>query len=263
LKHYGKGSIGTGNHITFVTFKECNEYREPLTLKTLNTGSIRKFAPPLFQRYKRSGTEKNIVMIVALTALIFVAASAVMSQWSIREMSKIVRGQFNEEQMVIAHNVKNFIEREFSFLKREMESLSSELESGEDPDKKILLTLSHVIESGISKIEFYDRDAGIVHIGHPFHKKVACSPIEASPPLSHNLDRGKIKQLTVSKLQVTSSGVFVILALPVGHSGSRLLCCRVNVSWLLGPNLKNIRSGQTGYAWIIDGAGRVVFKTDK
>jgi PAS domain S-box-containing protein len=185
-----------------------------------------------------------------------------MSQWSIREMSKIVRGQFNKEQMVIAHNVKNFIEREFSFLKREMESLAGELESGEDPDRKILLTLSHVIESGIIKIEFHDRDAGIVHIGYPFHKKVACSPIEVNPPLPHDLDKGKIKQLTVSKLQITSSGILVILALPVGHSGSRLLSCHINISWLLGPYLKNIRSGQTGYAWIIDGAGRFLFHPD-
>ena len=59
---------------------------------------------------------------MVLTVLIFVAASAVMSQWSIREMSKIVRKQFNEEQMVIAHNIKNFIEREFSFLDKEIKN---------------------------------------------------------------------------------------------------------------------------------------------
>ncbi|WP_300455781.1 ATP-binding protein [Desulfobacula sp.] len=231
-------------------------------MEILNTGSIWKLDPTLSQRYKRPGTEKNSVMIVALTALIFVAASAVMSQWSIREMSKIVRRQFNEEQMVIAHNVKNFIEREFSFLIREMENLSNELERNEDPEREIQSTLAHVIESGISKIEFHDRDAGIIYTGYPFHKEIARSPIEAGLSPSLDLDSGKIKQVTVSKLQITPAGIFIILALPVGHSGSRLLGCHVNVSWLLGPYLKNIKSGQTGYAWIIDGAGRFLFHPD-
>jgi two-component system, NtrC family, sensor kinase len=212
------------------------------------------------RRHQRPGTEKNIVIIVALTALIFVAASAVLSQWSIREMSKIVRRQFNEEQMVIAHNIKNFIDREFSFLKREMKILSNELEKSEDPCRTMKSSLIRVIECGVSKIEFYDENTGMVYTGHPFRKEISCSQLEYSPPLSLAFDRKKINQFNISDQLITPSGIFVILSLPVSRSG--IISFHVNISWLLSPYLKSIRSGQTGYAWIIDDKGRFLFHPD-
>ncbi|WP_299983820.1 sensor histidine kinase [Desulfobacula sp.] len=224
-----------------------------------NTGRIQNFNRKTSRKHQRPGTEKSIVIIVALTALIFVAASAVMSQWSIEEMCKIVRGQFNEEQMVIAHNVKSFIEREFSFLKREMKILSHELENDEDPIRAIQSTLARLVECGVSTIEFRDRNAGVVYSGHPFRKEITHSPLDESLPLPFDLEAPKINQLSISNLQVTPSGIFLILFLPVDQSGSRMIICHVNISWLLDPYLKNIRSGKTGYAWIIDGEGRFLF----
>jgi len=231
-------------------------------LEKSNSGRIRKFNRKASRKHHRPGTEKNIVIIVTLTALIFVAASAVMSQWYIEKMSKIVRRQFNEEQMVIAHNVKNFIEREFSFLKREINILSNELEENEDPDRSIKASLSRVIECGVSKIEFRDMDAGVIYFGHPFRKEISRSPFKEILPLPFDLDTEKINQMKVSKHQITPSGIILIIAAPVGVSGSRIVYCHINISWLLGPYLKNIRSGQTGYAWIIDGAGRFLFHPD-
>ena len=230
-----------------------------MVLKKSNTGRIQNFNLKPSHLHQRSGMEKSIVIIVTLTALIFVAASAVMSQWSIEEMCKIVRGQFNEEQMVIAHNIKNFIERDFSVLKREMKILSYELEKNEDPSKAIQSTLPRLVECGVSTIEFRDRDAGIVYFGHPFRKEVSRSPLEKILPLPLDFEVEKIKQLSISKPQVTPSGIFVILSLPVSQSGSRIIICHVNISWFLDPYLKNIRSGKTGYAWIIDGEGRFLF----
>ncbi|MCD4719904.1 MAG: PAS domain S-box protein [Desulfobacula sp.] len=213
-------------------------------------------------KHQRPGTEKSIIIIMVLTVLIFVAASAVMSQWSIREMSKIVRKQFNEEQMVIAHNIKNFIEREFSFLDKEIKILSNELEKNEDPDRAMKATLARVIEWGVSRIEFHDMAAGIVYSGHPFRKKISCSPLEETLPLPFDLDVERKNQVRISDPQITSSGIFIIIASPVGAGGSKMIYCHVNISWFLAPYLKNIRSGRTGYAWIIDNTGRFLFHPD-
>lgn len=214
------------------------------------------------RKHQRPGMEKSIIIIVAITALIFVAASAVMSQWSIEEMSKIVRSQFNEEQMVVAHNVKNFIEREFSFLKREIKILSRELENTKNPDKAINSSLSRLIECGVIKIEFRDMDAGVIYTGHPFRKEISRSSLEAASFLPPYFDVEKINQLNVSKHQITPSGISLIIAAPVGVSGSQIVCCHVNISWLIGPYLKNIRSGQTGYVWMIDEEGYFLFHLD-
>lgn len=69
---------------------------------------------------KFRGIRKNIFIIVCLTALIFLASGAVIGIWSAGEMKELVVEQFNEEQLVIARNVSNLIERELSFLKKEI-----------------------------------------------------------------------------------------------------------------------------------------------
>ena len=233
-----------------------------MVLKKSDTGIILSSSHEPVHRHQRPETEKSIVIIVTLTALIFVAASAVMSQWSIREMSKIVRGQFNGEQMVIAHNVKNFIERECSFLKREMRILSKELENYKDPYRAIRSTLVRLVECGVSAIEFHDMEAGILYSGHPFRKEVSRSLLEESSFLPFDFDLEKTNQLRVSKPQITSSGIFITIRSPVGQSDSRIIYCHVNISWFLDPYLKNIRSGKTGYAWIIDNEGHFLFHPD-
>ena len=233
-----------------------------MILKKSNISRIRHVNLKSSSRHQRPGTEKSIVIIVALTALIFVAASAVTSQWSIEEMCKIVRRQFNEEQMVIAHNVKNFIEREFSLLEREIKILSCELEKNEDPVRTIRSVLVRISECGVSTIEFRDMDAGIVYSGHPFRKEVSRSSLEEILPLPLDLEAQKINKLRVSKPQMTPSGIFVIISSPVGQNGSQIIYCHVNILWFLSPYLKNIRSGKTGYAWIIDDEGRFLFHPD-
>lgn len=235
----------------------------PLVLKSSASDTIRDFNLSPSRRHHRSGTEKSILVIVALTALIFVAASAVISQWSIREMSQIVRQQFNEEQMVIAHNVKNYIEREIFILKREMTLLCLELQKKKDPSIAMRNALARVIECGVSKIEFRDKDAGIVYSGHPFRKEIYRSSLEQAPtPVGFDFQGITSNQLTFSPQQITSSGIFITLAAPLNEKKSQILYCHVNISWFLSPYLKHIRSGQTGYVWIIDGQGHFLFHPD-
>ncbi len=232
-----------------------------MVLEKLNIDKIQAFNLNPSSKHQRTGMAKSIIIIVSFTALLFVAASAVMSQWSIEEMCKIVRVQFNEEQMVIANNVKSFIEREFSLLEREIFLLSHEIERNEDPVRSMRSTLARLVECGITTIEIRDMDANLVYSGHPFGKEVFRFPLEKSLPLPLDFDfkQGKTGQLRFSKPQITPSGISVILVLPIGQSGSRVIICHVNISWLLGPYLKNIRSGKTGYTWIIDGEGRFLF----
>lgn len=226
-----------------------------MVLKKDNTRRIQHFNVKDVHKHQRPGMEKSIVAIVALTALIFVAASAVMSQWSIEEMCKIVHRQFNEEQMVIAHNVKSFIEKEFALLNKEIKILSFELKKEENSIRAIQSMLARVGECGVTSIEFYDRDAGILYTGHPFQEEVMCSPIEPGVSLPNDREGHKINDLNVSKPKVTPSGIFVTLSLTVGQSDSRIIFCHVNLSWLLDPFIKEIKSGRTGYAWIIDNDG--------
>ena len=69
----------------------------------------------------------------------------------------MVGRQFNDEQLVVAHNVKKIIQREFDLLKKEVSLLSKEIPQGPfNPQKlraDIQKSFSRVLASGVRKIE--------------------------------------------------------------------------------------------------------------
>ena len=66
------------------------------------------------------GSGKKVLVVVIIAALLLVAGGAALSMWSAGQMRETVNRQFNEEQLVIARNVANLIERELKVLKREI-----------------------------------------------------------------------------------------------------------------------------------------------
>jgi PAS domain S-box-containing protein len=58
---------------------------------------------------------------------------------------------------------------------------------------------------------------------------------------------------------MTETGAEMLAATPLVPDASRILVLRINVSALLGGLLKNIRSGTSGYAWLIDSNGTFLF----
>jgi len=63
----------------------------------------------------------------------------------------------------------------------------------------------------------------------------------------------------VSQPQTKKSGISVALGVELPGDPPRLLLFNTYVSWFLAPFLTNIRSGKTGYAWLIDKNGVFLF----
>ncbi len=76
------------------------------------------------------GSGKKVLVVVLIVALLLVAGGAALSMWSAGQMRETVKRQFNEEQLVIARNVANLIERELKFLKREILIIAKEIPPG-------------------------------------------------------------------------------------------------------------------------------------
>ncbi|MFC1531776.1 hypothetical protein ACFLZG_08090 [Thermodesulfobacteriota bacterium] len=76
---------------------------------------------------KRSEEKINAVAIVSVIAVIFLASALVVGVWSAGEMREGVVRQFNEEKQVIAHGVSKIIERELTFLRKEIFLLGDEI----------------------------------------------------------------------------------------------------------------------------------------
>ena len=180
-----------------------------------------------------------------------------MSQWSIRDMGQIVRGHFNEEQSVIARGIKQQIENKFDFIKREMLLLSKNPILETAPEKAIKTSLSHLKECGISRLDYHDIKGKKTYTSHPYNPRVKQSQLPPSTLLE--LEKRDTMEKMPMVLPPVAHPPRIMMDMVLATPGSGILCCHINVSWFLNPFLKGIRSGQTGYAWIIDGKGRFLF----
>ena len=214
----------------------------------------------------RSGIRRNVIVIVSVAAVIFLCTGTVFGLWSAREMRKQVGGQFNEQQLVIARNVSDLIERELHLIKNELLSLSKEMSlkglRPEDCYESIQKSFSRVLESGVWRIEIIDLANRKAHFFMPYKHhitdKTSGIPL-GDLPITKTFEE---KSVWVSQPQIKRSGIGLILAVFMEKDSSRLVVFNVNVSWFLTPFLKNIRSGKTGYSWIIDGNGNFLFHSD-
>ena len=217
-------------------------------------------------KIKRSGIRRNVIVIVSVAAVIFLGAGTVLGLWSAREMREQVGDQFNEQQLVIARNVTDFIERELHLIEKEMLLLSKAVSleglRPEDYYESIQKSFFRVLESGVWRIEIVDLENRNAYVYMPYKHyttdKAPGIPLDALP-ITEMLEE---KSVWVSQPQIKRSGIGLILALCLAGDSPRLLVLNVNVSWFLTPFLKTIRSGKTGYAWIIDGNGNFLFHSD-
>ena len=215
---------------------------------------------------KRSEIRRNVIVIVSVVAGIFLSAGTVLGLWSAREMREQVGNQFNKQQLVIAYNVTDLIERELHLIKKEMLSLSKEVSleglRPKDYHESIQKSFSRVLESGVWRIEIVKLEHRNAYVYMPYKHytidKVPDIPLD-DLSTTEMLDE---KSVWVSQPQIKRSGIGLTLALCLPGDSPRLLVFNVNVSWLLTPFLKNIRSGKTGYAWVIDGNGYFLFHPD-
>ncbi|MBW2051834.1 MAG: PAS domain S-box protein [Deltaproteobacteria bacterium] len=215
---------------------------------------------------KRSRIKKNILFFVSVTVFLFIGAGALLGLRSANEMRKIVGNQFNAEQLVIAQNVANRVEKEINYIEKEIYLLNQDVSAGPfDPKAQydsIRKSFSRVLERGVKQIELVDLTNRKAYIYGPFSSWSVKEPLDTKLyELPFTKEPGD-KRVWISQPQVKSSGIHLGLASSLIGDPTKQLRFNVTISWLLTPFLKNIRSGKTGYAWIIDENGIFLFHPD-
>lgn len=211
---------------------------------------------------KRTGIKQNTLRGVILTTVFFILAAILLGIWHADEMRRIVSQQFNDEQLVIARNVATLLERELGFLQTELALISRDIAATPyEPDMLqagMQKSLHRVVASGVRQIQVInlDRDQGWQFILHGPWRSISLDdasrnllPVYDDLPNRHRPDVRSpvwISRPMVSPAQIT---LLMATALPAPHRG--LVMFDINVAWFLNPLVKEIRSGRTGYAWII------------
>lgn len=205
-------------------------------------------------RQKRTGR-----IVVAVAILVLAAAAAVHLRFT-RQMELLVGDQFNQEQLTVARIIRKLVETSLSTLEEELlQSAGSGLLPVSDPalcQARLKLVLERISAAGVTEIRIWDRvadDEWVFSRGDPFQ----------SPPVFFQEDTSELLpgpgEIRVSRPRSCGSGLDLFMISPMDSGGRYFLLFRINLTWFLSPLLKDIRSGNSGYAWIIDDRGRFLY----
>ena len=215
---------------------------------------------------KRPVVEKQIILAVGGILVVLLSIGASLSGWSGEEVRRIVKDQFNAEQLVIARSVKSLIERELNFLKREIHLLAHEADGGifspETMQRPIQMSFNRVIESGVRRIEIYDIEKDCLYVYLPYRQWIVAKK-DVSLPYNTTLAQAFAQDRAWIGLPVLDGAeIYLTMAAPLADEPGLQIFFQINVSWFLAPFIKHIRSGDTGYAWVIDGQARFLYHPD-
>ncbi|MCF8077959.1 MAG: PAS domain S-box protein [Desulfobacterales bacterium] len=212
---------------------------------------------------RRPKIERRFVLLVAACALAVASAGVFLSIRAGKESRAVVVAQFNEEQLLVARNVKHFVERELGVLKKELLALALDLsKESVNPEAlypRIESCFTRVMENGVRSIEWIDAGTRRRWRYLPYRAvpvEAAFETLDSALVLSKELGDGQIR---VSLPAARGAEIFLGLSTPIPDRKDAFIGFQVNLSWFLGPFLREIRSGRTGYAWIIDGSGTFLY----
>jgi len=209
---------------------------------------------------------RNILRTVMLIAALLVCVGLSLGHWAAGQTRTDVSDQFNQEQGVIARNIAGLIEREFYTLKKELFLLSREItaetvETGTGADA-VPHSFSRILESGLSRILIMDGLRKKSYSYRP-HRQMTVTE-NFTPAQSVALRSDHETPVWISQPRQESSGIFLQMETALPKNPHMRICFEINVSVMLPPMLKDVRSGNTGYAWLIDESGFFLYhpKTD-
>jgi two-component system NtrC family sensor kinase len=211
----------------------------------------------------RPRLNKKVLIVVAGIALVFLSAGLALGLRTAVEMRDMVGEQFNEQQLALARHVSVLIERQMHFLERELLLLKKSLAAKKfDPEasyREIQQSFQRVQESGVWKVEILDLKAHNEYIFMPYRQWTSMEiPSERIAILPPPEILGEETVFT-SETQAKPYGIGLFLGTLLPEESPMVLLFNLNISWFLNPFLSEIRSGKTGYAWLIDEKGRFLY----
>lgn len=218
-------------------------------------------------------------IVIAVT--IFLLGMILLLGWmSARKVREVVVEDFNTQQLVLARHAAIQIENNLKSLKRELSllSLSPGMQYVEAVfvGKRMEIAFSRIKEEGGIEIRYVDNMHLMTHVVNRDGYQIQhTSPEEEKYIRSAELKDTRSVIRISDILQRAEEGydnkLFIQMALPVRQVSvdeahpvptgrfSGVLLFIVDTTWLAEKITKGIRSGKTGYAWVIDQQGTFIY----
>ena len=209
--------------------------------------------------YRKPRQKQTGRIIVAVAILVLAAAAAVHLRFT-RQMVVLVGDQFNQEQLTVARIIRKLVETSLTTLEEDLLQTAGRVSVPVSGPALCQVRLQPVLErisaAGVTEIRIWDRVVDTEWVfsrGDPFQSPPVLVQEDASEPLP---GPGEIR---VSRPRSCGPGLDLFMITPMGSGGRHFLLYRINLAWFLSPLLKEVRSGNSGYAWIIDDQGRFLY----
>ena len=219
---------------------------------------------------------RHALAILLAINLVLLGTSIYLGVKSANQMREIVKEDFNQQQLVLARHTAGLLGQDLNFLKRELSTLnfSPSIQYLEPLTwaNRMRATLSSVREEGVVEIRRLDREGtraylvdarGVDHIITGAFKDAAYLAWARLPE-----NKGRIYVSPVSTQVPNYVGrLLIIMAVPTYDESvdethphppgamSGALLFYIDAHFLAGKFTREIRSGKTGYAWIMDNQG--------
>ena len=222
-------------------------------------------------------TRHALALLLALNVALL-GISIYLGLMSARQMLEIVKEDFNQQQLVLARHTASLLEQDINFLKRELNTLNySPAIQYLEPltwANRMRATLASVREEGvveILRIDAKDRRAYLVDgrsLDHIISGSFKDAPYLDWAWAGNPENRGRVYVSPVST-QVTDyvGRLIAVMAVPTYEVSvdenhpqptgvfAGVLVFYIDAQHLADKFTRQIRSGKTGYAWIMDSQG--------
>ncbi len=226
----------------------------------------------------------KVYLIVGTITLLALIGAFVLGLLSANKMREIISDQFNQQQLVIARGVAEDVEDKFRFLIKELHTLnlSPAIQYLEVSwPNRMAITLENAKDFGVQEIGLITIDEKRIYTLQPDGRSLIKAGEVRNPELlawarqPERLDQVFIQQVTADLRPADQEFCLLLLALPtyqVSVDESHPVATRQFVGtlyFLINPTdfvrrfVYHIRSGQTGYAWVIDGSGYFLYHPEK
>ncbi len=227
----------------------------------------------------------KIYLIIGLVTIIVLTAAFVLGLMSSNKMREVISEQFNQQQLIIAKSVASDIEEKFAFIKNELHTLnlSPAIQYLEVSwPNRMQITLENVKPYGVVEIGLVaiNQDKAVVHRldssgkqgSQPLDPQTLSFVTWAQDPAHRNLF---FIERTCWSIRHNADTSYLLLAIPTyqvsmdeSHPEARgnftgVLYLLIDPFFLAQKYAQDIRSGHTGYAWIIDSQGHFLYHPER
>ena len=227
----------------------------------------------------------KIYLIIALVTLIVLVAAFVLGLMSSNKMREVISEQFNQQQLIIAKSVSSFMEEKFDFVKNELHTLnlSPAIQYLEVSwPNRMQITMANVKTYGVVEIGLVQAEGKTGKMfrldsqgqQHVTQVDIAQVPFFQWAQDINNRNQFFIKSTTLDFRENTQSS-YLLVVIPTykvsvdeSHptalgTFTGALYFLVDPFFLAQKYAQDIRSGQTGYAWIIDAQGNFLYHPER